>query len=349
MATDWHFQHLGKFAVGGAGTVMTEALYVDPIGRNTYGDMGVWSDDHIGPLRRISDFLHSQGSVAAAQLHHSGPKAGRQRPWDGLGPLGEADAARGEPPWAPVSATSRSTTTGWHVPRRISVPEIGKLLKDYAAGARRCAEAGFDVLDIHAAHGYLIHSFLSPINNDREDGYGGDFAGRSRIALEIAEAVRSTWPSNKPLFFRLSCVDGIEGGWSIQDSIALAGLLRERGVDLIDCSSGGIRDPNSLQAYAAGRKRPPMQKGYQVGFAESIRRETGIPTMAVGLILDGPQAEAILASGQADLIAIGREALADPHWAVHAAQALGADPAWKLWPPSYGWWLQVREQVGIAD
>jgi 2,4-dienoyl-CoA reductase-like NADH-dependent reductase (Old Yellow Enzyme family) len=351
IATDWHFQHLAKYAVGGAGTVMTEALIVDPIGRNTYGDLGIWSDEHIAPLRRIARFLQSCGRLAAAQLHHAGPKASRQRPWEGLGPLGDKEAAAGETPWQPVSSSASRTIEGWHQPRAMTVQEIATLVQDYGHGARRAAEAGFDVLDIHAAHGYLIHSFLSPVANMRNDEYGGDIAGRMRLALEIAESVRANWPADKPLFFRLSCVDWRpdldtrNDGWTIGDSIVLSRELSARGVDLIDCSSGGIRAENSLMDFA--KKRVKLKRGHQVPYAEAIRHATGIPTMAVGVILDGPQAEAILQAGQADLIAIGREALTDPHWALHAAQALGVDPDWRQWPPSYGWWLQLRERIGV--
>lgn len=351
LATDWHFQHLAKYAVGGAGTVMTEALIVDPIGRNTYGDLGIWSDDHIAPLRRIASFLQSCGRLAAAQLHHAGPKASRQRPWEGLGPLGAKEAAAGEVPWQPVSSCASRTIDGWHQPRQMTVDEIAKLVADYGQGARRAATAGFDVLDIHAAHGYLIHSFLSPVANTRNDGYGGDREGRMRLALEIAESVRAEWPADKPLFYRLSCVDWRpdldtrNDGWTIEDSFVLARALAARGVDLIDCSSGGIRAENSLMDFA--KKRVKLKRGHQVPYAEAIRHETGLPTMAVGVILDGPQAEAILQAGQADLIAIGREALTDPHWALHAAQALGVDPDWRQWPPSYGWWLQLRERIGV--
>jgi 2,4-dienoyl-CoA reductase-like NADH-dependent reductase (Old Yellow Enzyme family) len=351
IATDWHFQHLAKYAVGGAGTVMTEALIVDPIGRNTYGDLGIWSDEHIAPLRRIAQFLQSCGRLAAAQLHHAGPKASRQRPWEGLGPLGDKEAAAGETPWQPVSSSASRTIEGWHQPRAMTLQEIATLVQDYGHGARRAAEAGFDVLDIHAAHGYLIHSFLSPVANMRNDEYGGDIAGRMRIALEIAESVRANWPADKPLFFRLSCVDWRpdldtrNDGWTIGDSIVLSRELSARGVDLIDCSSGGIRAENSLMDFA--KKRVKLKRGHQVPYAEAIRHATGIPTMAVGVILDGPQAEAILQAGQADLIAIGREALTDPHWALHAAQALGVDPDWRQWPPSYGWWLQLRERIGV--
>ena len=353
LMTDWHFQHLAKYAVGGAGTVMTEALIVDPVGRNTYGDAGIWSDDHVPPLARIAEFLHKQDVVPAAQLHHAGPKSSRQRPWEGLGPLGDKEAAMGEKPWQPVSSTDSASVAGWHQPRAMTVDEIRILVEAYGAGARRVDRAGYDVLDIHAAHGYLVHSFLSPVANKREDQYGGDLQGRMRLALEIAESVRANWPAEKPIFFRISCVDWRKDlddrtdGWTIEDSFVLARELHKRGIDLIDCSSGGIRAENSLMDYA--RKRQKLQRGFQVPHAEAIRRETGIPTMAVGVILDGPQAEAILQKGQADLIAIGREALTDPHWGLHAAQALGIDPEWQRWPPSYGWWLELRERIGIAD
>ncbi len=351
LANDWHFQHLAKYAIGGAGTVMTEGLIVDPIGRNTYGDLGIWSDEHVAPLRRITDFLHQQGVVAAAQLHHAGPKSSRQRPWEGLGPLGEAEAAKGEPPWQPVSSTDSSSVAGWHLPRAMSVAEIDTLVAAYGASARRAMAAGFDVIDIHAAHGYLIHSFLSPVANQRTDQYGGDLQGRMRIALEIATSVRANLSDGTPLFFRLSCVDWRKDldnrtdGWTIEDSFVLARELAARGVDLIDCSSGGIRAENSMMDYK--KTRTKLKRGHQVPYAEAIRREAGIPTMAVGVILDGPQAEAILQAGQADLIAIGREALTDPHWGLHAAQALGVDPDWNKWPPSYGWWLQLRDSIGV--
>ena len=351
LATDWHFQHLAKYAVGGAGSVMTEALIVDPIGRNTYGDLGIWSEAHVAPLARIAAFLKSQGSIPAAQLHHAGPKSSRQRPWEGLGPLGAAEAARGEPPWQPVSSVAAKTIEGWHQPRAMSVADIGQLVGDYGEAAARVARAGFEVLDIHAAHGYLIHSFLSPVANTRNDEYGGDLEGRIRLAIEIAQSVRAHWPADRPLFFRLSCVDWRpdldrrSDGWTIEDSITLARRLQACGVDLIDCSSGGIRAENSIMDFA--KTRTKLKRGHQVPYAEAIRAATGIPTMAVGVILDGPQAETILRRGQADLIAIGREALTDPHWALHAAQALGDDSQWRRWPPSYGWWLELRERIGV--
>ena len=350
-ATDWHFQHLAKYAVGGAGTVMTEALIVDPVGRNTYGDLGIWDDNQVAPLARIAAFLQAEGAVAAAQLHHAGPKSSRQRPWEGLGPLGDAEAARGEAPWQPVSSTSDATISGWHQPRAMTLDEIHRLVDAYAAAARRVDQAGFQVLDIHAAHGYLLHTFLSPVSNHRNDEYGGDLQGRMRLVLEIAEALRAHWPAEKPLFFRLSCVDWRADldtrtdGWTIDDSITLSRELHRRGVDLIDCSSGGIRAENSIMDFA--KRRQKLKRGHQVPYAEAIRTATNIPTMAVGVILDGPQAEAILQANQADLIAIGREALTHPHWPLHAAQALNADPAWRAWPPSYGWWLELRDRIGV--
>ena len=332
---------------------MTEALIVDPVGRNTYGDCGIWSDNHIAPLRDIVDFLHGENTVAAAQLHHAGPQASRQRPWEGLGPRGDAEAALGETPWQPLSSTDSRTIDGWLQPRMMTPDEIKTLVEDYGKAAARVVEAGFDLIDIHAAHGYLLHSFLSPVANSRNDEYGGDITGRMRLVLEIAESVRANLPADKPLFFRLSCVDWRKDlddrtdGWTIEDSFVLARELHQRGVDLIDCSSGGIRAENSLMDYA--KKRKKLARGYQVPHAEAIRNATGIPTMAVGAILDGPQAEAILQAGQADLIAIGREALNDPHWGLHAAQQLGIDPEWKQWPDSYGWWLELRERIGIED
>lgn len=344
-ADDWHFQHLAKYAVGGSGLVFTEVLLVDPVGRNTHHDLGIWSDGHVAPLARIADFLRANGAVPGAQIGHCGPKAARQRPWEGLQPLGPDDAARGEPPWTPVSSTADPAAPGYHVPHALSVSEIAEIVVAFGAGAARCAAANFDVLEIHAAHGYLIHSFYSPLSNTRTDRYGGGFEGRTRIVLEIAEAVRANWPDDKPIAFRLSCEDRIDGGWAIADTVRLAKKLRALGIDLIDCSGGGVRGPNTLLNLEGTRR--PAKIGFQVPYAHTIRREAGIPTMAVGLILTGPQAEDVLRREQADLIAVAREALYDPHWALHAALDLGADPEWRLWPPQYGWWLQMRARTGI--
>lgn len=351
-ATDWHFQHLAKFAVGGFGCVMTEALMVDPKGRNTYGDLGIWSDDHLPALSRIATFIAEQGSVPAAQLHHAGPKSSRQRPWHGRGPLQPQDRElRGEVPWNPVSASASSSVDGWNLPRAMTTAEIEALIEAFGAAAARAARAGFQLLDIHAAHGYLIHSFLSPVSNKRTDAYGGDRAGRMRLALEIAEAVRANWPEDYPLVFRLSCVDwrpdldDRDDGWTIEDTLVLSRELHRRGVDVIDCSSGGIRAASSGTDFLLKRKK--LKRGHQVPYAAAIRQQLDIPTMAVGVILDGPQAEDILQRGDADLIAIGREALVDPHWPLNAVAAIEGRPDWEQWPPSYGWWLKMREDIGI--
>lgn len=345
MGNDWHFQHLAKYAVARAGCVFTEVLCVEPRGRNTHWDMGIWKDEQMPPLVRIREFVESCGAVPAAQIGHCGGKASRQRPFDGHGPLGEADAARGEPPWTPVGPIAEPSAPGYHVPHELTTAEIVAIVDAFADGTRRVAQAGFRFLEVHAAHGYLIHSFYSPISNRRRDGYGGSGRGRMRLALEIAEAVRGQWPEELPLSFRLSCVDGLDGGWTMEDTIALTRELAHRGVDVIDCSSRGVRGATSLANLEATRR--PARAGYQVPYAEALRREAGIPTMAVGLILTPRQAEGILSRGQADLVLLAREALYDPHWVLHAARELEDDPEWDLWPPSWGWWLAQRERTGV--
>ena len=340
-ATDWHFQHLAKFAVGGAGAVMTEALAVDPCGRNTYADLGIWEDAQVAPLSRIAAFLKANGAVAGAQLHHSGPRGSRRRPWDGLGPLDESDLARGEAPWLPVGPDARERRAGLSPSHPLSIGEIARLVDRFAAAARRCAAADFDMLEVHAGHDYLIHSFLSPRLNARTDAYGGSLERRMRLALEVAEAVRSHWPAGRPLAFRISCVDRDPGGWGLDDAVTLARRLASLGVDLIDCSSSGTNDPSD-------RGRAPAL-GFQVPYAARLRADARVPTMAVGLIVAPHQADAIIRSGSADLVAVGREALFNPHWPLHAARALGADAGWRNWPACYGWWLDARERTGMAD
>jgi 2,4-dienoyl-CoA reductase-like NADH-dependent reductase (Old Yellow Enzyme family) len=340
LCTDWHLVHLGKYANARWGMIFTEVLCVEPRGRSTYSDAGIWADDQIAPLRRISDFIRAQGSVPAVQIGHCGPKASRQRPFEGLQPLGEADAMRGEPPWQPVAATAEPSAPGYPVPHSLSASEIGELVAAFGAAARRCHQAGFDVLDVHAAHGYLIHSFLSPLGNKRTDGYGGSPAGRMRLALEVAEALRAEWPAEKPILFRLSCIDRFEGGIEIEDTIALARELQARGIDAIDCSAGGIKGPNSLFSMTQ-----PPSPGFQVPLADAVRRGVGMPTMAVGMIMDPHHAETILQEDRADLIALGREALSNPHWALHAARALTEGQTYDAWPPNMGWWLEVRQRM----
>lgn len=334
---DWHLVHLGKMAQGGAGLIFTEAAAVEMQGRITHGDVGIWSDEHVAGLARIVSFLKSHGAVTAIQLAHAGRKASMQRPWHGNGPLDDTDRARGEEVWDVVAPSSIPLDQGWLKPHQLSIGEIQELHHHWHRAAERALQAGFEVLEIHSAHGYLGHEFLSPITNQRSDAYGGDLAGRMRFTLELAEVVRSVWPDDKPLFTRISSTDGIDGGWAIEDSVALARELKSRGVDVIDCSSGGLMG----SATAARVKRGP---GFQVPFAGRIRHDAKIKTMAVGLILDGRQAEQILRSEQADLIAIGREALHNPNWPLHAEAELGCQGHFESWPEQYGWWLDKRQQ-----
>ena len=337
---DWHLTHLAKFATGGAGTIFIEASAVEDRGRITHGDVGIYDDAQIAGHKRIVDFLKAQGAVTAIQLAHGGRKASMQRPWFGNGPMGAEDVARGDTPWQPVGASPLPVDEGWRVPHELSAGEIQDVVAAWAAAARRAVRAGYDILEIHGAHGYLIQSFLSPIANKRTDAYGGALNGRMRLALEVTEAVRPEWPDDRPLFFRVSSVDGIDGGWTLDETVTLATALKARGVDVIDCSSGGIAG----SATAARVKRQP---GFQVPFAERVRRDAGLMTQAVGLITDPHQAEEILQAGQADLIAIGREALYNPNWPHHAAAALGADPEFADWPTQYGWWLTRRARTSV--
>lgn len=336
---DWHLVHLGRFAIGGAGIVFAEATAVQKRGRITHGCPGLWTDSQIAGHARIAQFLARSGAVPAIQLGHAGRKAGMQRPWFGNGPLGPADIERGDMPWTPVGASALPVAEGWPVPHELTGAEIAALVADYAAAARRALAAGYRIAEIHGAHGYLVHSFLSPLANRRTDGYGGGIAGRMRLALEVAAAVRAAWPDDLPLFFRTSAVDGAPEGWTLDDTVVLAGELKRIGVDVIDCSSGGI---SGAATAAAGQKRQP---GFQVAFAEHVRQAAGLPTMAVGLITHPRQAEAILARGQADLIAIAREALVDPMWALHAARDLGHDTTFATWPEQSGWWLAMRQKT----
>ncbi len=340
MASDWHMVHLGQFALGGAGVVFTEVTAVTEQGRITYGDLGIWSNAHVAPLARVADVVRAHGAVPAIQIGHAGRKASSQRPWHGLEALTDADArSRNEHPWPTVAPVAEAMDTGWHVPRALSVDEIRALVAAWRDAARRARDAGFDIVEVHCAHGYLGHQFLSPLINKRNDAYGGDRQGRMRFPLEIAEAVRAEWPNDRPVFVRISSVDGMVDGWDREDSVAFAKELKARGIDAVDCSSGGVVGSATARAM-------PRGLGFQVPFAERIRKESGIATVAVGLILNGPQAEQILQSGQADLIAVAREALYDPYWPRHAARELGADGgAYGAWPHQYGWWLEKREPI----
>jgi 2,4-dienoyl-CoA reductase-like NADH-dependent reductase (Old Yellow Enzyme family) len=339
IAQDFHFAHWGRLVLGGAGCVFVEATAVTDQGRITNGDLGLWSAAHVPALRRIVDFMKAQNVVPAIQLAHAGRKGSMQRPWFGNGALTAEDLARGEKKWETVAPTAEPMAEGFIVPQQLSISDLSKLKGHWVDAGKRALEAGFEVLEIHNAHGYLMHQFLSPLSNKRDDAYGGDFAGRTRFPLEVAEALRAVWPQDKPVFVRVSAVDGVDGGWSMDDTVAYAKELKARGIDVIDCSSGGLYG----SATAARIKRT---WGFQVPYAERVRREAGIQSMAVGLIIDPVYAEAILQNGQADLIAIGREALVNPCWPQMAEIALGrnASDAMDDWAVQYGWWLKHRER-----
>jgi 2,4-dienoyl-CoA reductase-like NADH-dependent reductase (Old Yellow Enzyme family) len=339
IAQDFHFAHWGRFVLGGAGLVFIEATAVTDQGRITNGDLGLWSSAHMPPLKRFVEFSKAQGVVPAIQLAHAGRKGSMQRPWFGNGPLTAEDLARGEKKWDIVAPTAEPMADGYIVPRALSVGDLTALKQHWVDAAKRAIDCGFEVLEIHNAHGYLVHEFLSPLSNKRNDAYGGDFAGRTRFPLELAEALRQVWPKDKPVFLRVSAVDGVDGGWTLDDTVAYAKELKLRGIDVIDCSSGGLFG----SATAARVKRT---WGFQVPYAERVRREAGIKSMAVGLIVDPAYAEDILQKGQADLIAIAREALVNPCWPQMAEIALGrqAMDAMDDWPVQYGWWLKIRER-----
>lgn len=336
---DWHSVHLGRFATGGAGIVFTEASAVQKSGRITHGCPGLWCDSQIPGHAGVAQFARRNGAVPAIQLAHAGRKSGMQRPWFGNGPLNADDHARGDMPWTPVGPSAVPVAEGWPVPHALTQPDIDALIADFVAAARRALVAGYQIAEVHGAHGYLLHSFLSPLSNQRTDGYGGDLKGRMRLALEVTQAVRDVWPDDLPLFFRTSAVDGTPEGWSLEDTVVLATELKRIGVDVMDCSSSGIA--GSATAGVTKKRQP----GFQVPYAERVRRDVGMATMAVGLITHPQQAEDILAQGRADLIAIGREALVNPMWALHAATTLGADTDFSTWPEQSGWWLAARQKT----
>ena len=315
-ANDWHFVHLGSRAVGGAGLVLTEATAVRPEGRISPQDLGIWSDGHIEMLTRIVSFIHEQGSIAGMQLAHAGRKASTHRPWEGQGAISESAGG-----WTKVVAPSALPfAETYPMPQALTPDGIQEVVAAFAAAARRACQAGFRVVEIHAAHGYLIHEFLSPLSNRREDNYGGSFENRTRLCREVVVAVRSEWPKELPLFIRISATDWVEGGWDIDQSVKLAELLKPMGVDLIDCSSGG----NVPHAQI------PVGAGYQTVFAERIRRQTGIMTGAVGLITSAVQAEHIIRTEQADAVIMAREFLRDPYWPLRAARELEQPIAWPV-------------------
>ena len=330
-ATDWHLVHLGSRAVGGAGLIMMEDTAIDPVGRITEGHHGIWSDDHIPGLARITAFLRQQGAVSGIQIAHSGRKGSTHLPWEGGAPLYENEGA-----WQTIAPSPIPFDNGFPVPKEMTLADIHAVIDAFSAAADRARRSGFEVLEIHAAHGYLLNEFLSPLTNHRTDAYGGSWQRRVKIVLEVVEHVRAIWPAALPLFVRISATDWVPGGWTIDDSIVLARLLADKGADLIDVSSGGI-----LPAAAI-----PVDADYQVGLAERIRKEAEVMTAAVGLITDPVHANSIVTNRRSDLVLIGREFMRDPYWPTHAAIALGENVA-KLAPPQYheAWKQQLRKQT----
>ncbi len=348
VASDWQFAHLSTFARGSTGLIFAEATAVESRGRITPRCLGIWNDEQAEALKNITKFIKSMGCVPGFQLAHAGRKAATKVPWKGGTPLDEEDSKNGEEPWEPIGPSAIPVAEGWQTPRAMNLNDIENVINSFLQGAKRAVSAGFEVIEIHAAHGYLINSFLSPITNKRNDSYGGDIQGRMRFAIEIVKAVRSVIPSSMPLFCRISSIDGADNGWSIEDSIILATTLKEHGVDVIDCSSGGIEGSPRFRVDDKGK---PLKNnlsrglGFQVPYADEVKKKADIKTMAVGVIVDPHQAEAILVEEKADLIAMGRELMYNPFWPLHAAQTLGSDPEYKLWPNQYRWAVNRRKKV----
>ncbi|MFT2007913.1 NADPH dehydrogenase NamA [Pontibacter sp. 13R65] len=315
-ANDWHFVHYGSRAVGGAGLIIVEATAVAPEGRITPDDLGIWKEEHISDLRKITAFMQQHGAVAGIQLAHAGRKASHQSPWKG----GAAIPAAENGGWQTVAPSALAFSEKEPAPHALTTEEIQQVIADFKAAAVRALEAGFQVVEIHAAHGYLLHEFFSPLSNTRTDHYGGTFENRIRLVTEVTQAVRSVWPEELPLIVRVSATDWTEGGWTLEESVKLARVLQENGVDLIDCSTGGNVPAAKI----------PVEPGYQVPFADRIKKETSLLTGAVGLITDAQQAEAIIAEGKADLVLLAREFLRDPYFPLHAAHELKANLDWPL-------------------
>lgn len=343
-AQPFHFAHLSTFARGKAGLVFTEATAIEPAGRITPKCLGIWSDEHAAAIKPIVDFINSMDVVAGIQLAHAGRKASTSPPFLGGKPLAADDPEA----WPVAGPSAISVGPGFPEPAEMSEADIKELISGFVVAAKRSVDIGFGVIELHGAHGYLLHSFLSPISNQRQDQYGGDLAGRMRVPLDVSRAVREAIGEDIPLFFRISAIDGLEGGWSMDDSVQLAKALGEAGVDVVDCSSGGVSGAPRFRIDDEGKPLKGSSArvpGFQVPYAERIKNETDLKSMAVGVIVDPDQAESIVSEGRADLVALGREIMYDPFWALHAAQALGADEEFTMWPPQYKWGVDRREQI----
>lgn len=338
-ANDWHMVHLGRFAMGGAALVYTEATAVEADGRRTHGDLGLWEDGQIKELKPIAEFISSEGAVPGIQLSHAGRKASERRPWDGETPVDQEDVLeRDEAPWSACGPSAIPYADGWPTPTEMTEADIARAIQSFGDAARRSLEAGFKVIEVYAAHGFLIHQFLSPIANQRDDRWGGTAKNRRRFAVEVAHSIRANLPASYPLAFRLSATDWLDGGIEVEDAIETARALKEAGVDIIDCSTGGI----------GGKDRPRrmvIEQGFQTPFAERIRKDVDIATMAVGFLWDAENCENIVASGKADMIALARELLDDPNWPLHTAAKLRSDENHAMWPIESGWWLMKRDRL----
>ena len=336
---DWHLVHLGRFALGGAGLVYAEATAVEADGRRTHGDLGLWQDGQIEGLRPITEFLKREGAVPGIQLGHAGRKASERRPWHGETPVDDEDVEqRTEAPWPAIAPSPLPYADGWPLPIEMSEQDIQRVIGAFGEAARRADEAGFEIIEVYAAHGFLVHQFLSPIANQRDDRFGGSEENRRRFAVEVATSIRAHWPESRPLAFRLSATDWLDGGLEVEEVIETARALKAAGVDMIDCSTGGI----------GGKERPrrmTLEQGFQVPFAARIRNEADIATMAVGFLWDADVCERALAEGKADMVALARELLDDPNWPLHAAATLDADEGHAFWPIEAGWWLMKRDRL----
>ena len=352
--TDWHFMHLGQFATSGIGLVITEAAAVEARGRITPQCLGIWTDEQADALRPVVAFIESMGCVPGMQLAHAGRKASTRAPFSAKGPipLSVEDSAQAGAPWRTVAPSALPVVEGWHVPEALDGGGLKQVREAFVTAARRAVEVGFRALELHMAHGYLLHSFLSPLGNRREDAYGGDLDGRMRFPLEVAAAVRAAIPDELALFARISAIDGREGGWTIEDSVCLSEKMSTEGVDVVDCSSGGIGGAPRFRSDDTGKPLTTdsaRMPGFQVPYSRQLRTETSIKSMAVGVIIDPHQAEEILQSGGADLVALGREIMYDPFWPLHAAEALGVDPDYQMWPQQYAWAVDRRAQIKLLN
>ncbi len=334
-ANDWHFVHLGRFALGGFGLVIVEATAVTPEGRITYGDLGLWEDAQIEPLKRIAEFLKTNGAAAGIQLAHAGRKASSTIPWRGaFNETEEEKKALAFEAWTPVAPSAEKHMPSYALPEALDEAGMARIIDGWAAAARRAHVAGFDMIELHSAHGYLLNQFLSPVANKRTDGYGGSLENRMRFPLAVAKAVREAWPDSKPAFARISVTDWIEGGVTVEDSIVYARALKALGYDLIHCSGGGFDGA-----------KPPVAALYMVPYSQAIRHGANVPTAAVGLITRPEEAEAILAEGRADLVALARQALDDPNWPLHAMRQLETGDVYKAWPDQAGYAIRNKDRA----